>query len=149
MRHFKIILAVVVLILIFLLFRQNLDVLNHQVQFKLNLGLFSFQSVSHPLWVILAFTLFIGILGNRLYSLLAVLKLRQTNRQLHHDLELLKSELHTLKPQRINQPPFFYGSDCINVFDTNVLSKVAQAFQPVQTQAKPALPKLSFDRNSV
>ena len=63
MRLFKIILAVVVLVLTFLLFRQNLDVLNHQVQFKLNLGLFSFQSVSHPLWVILAFTLFIGILG--------------------------------------------------------------------------------------
>jgi hypothetical protein len=99
MRLFKIILAVVVLILTFLLFRQNLDVLNHQVQFKLNLGLFSFQSVSHPLWVILGFTLFIGILGTGLYSLLAVLKLRQTNRQLHHDLELLKSELHTLNPQ--------------------------------------------------
>ena len=99
MRLFKIILAVVVPVLTFLLFRQNLDVLNHQVQFKLNLGLFSFQSVSHPLWVILAFTLFIGILGTGLYSLLAVIKLRQTNRQLHHDLELLKSELHTLKPQ--------------------------------------------------
>ncbi len=99
MRKFKIILAVVVLILTFLLIRQNLDVLNHPVQFKLNLGLFSFQSVSHPLWLILTFTLFIGILVTGLYSLLAVLKLRQTNRQLHHDLELLKSELHTLKPQ--------------------------------------------------
>ena len=63
MSKFKAIMVVVVLVLIFLLFRQNLDVLNHQVQFKLNLGLFSFQSVSHSLWVILAFTLFIGILG--------------------------------------------------------------------------------------
>jgi uncharacterized integral membrane protein len=99
MSKFKAIMAVVVLVLIFLLIRQNLDVLNQTVQFKLNLGLFSFQSVSHPLWLILAFTLFIGILGTGLYSLLAVLKLRQTNRQLHHDLELLKSELHTLKPQ--------------------------------------------------
>lgn len=99
MSKFKAIMVVVVLVLTFLLFRQNLDVLNHQVQFKLNLGLFSFQSVSHSLWVILGFTLFIGILGTGLYSLLAVLKLRQTNRQLHHDLELLKSELHTLKPQ--------------------------------------------------
>lgn len=99
MRLFKIILTVVVLVLIFLLFRQNLDVLNHQVQFKLNLAVITFQSVSHPLWVILAFTLFIGILGTGLYSLLAVLKLRKTNQQLRHDLELLKSELHTLKPQ--------------------------------------------------
>ena len=99
MRHFKLILVVVVLVLIFLLIRQNLDTLNHQVQFKLNLGLLSFQSVNHSLWVILIFTLFIGILGTGLYSLLAVFKLRQANRQLHQDLEILKSELHTLKPQ--------------------------------------------------
>jgi hypothetical protein len=99
MRHFKIILAVVVLALIFLLIRQNLDVLNQQVQFKLNLGIRTFQSVKHSLWVILAFTLFIGILGTGLYSLMAVFKLRQANRQLHHDLEILKSELQTLKPQ--------------------------------------------------
>jgi hypothetical protein len=99
MRHFKIILAVVVLVLNFLLIRQNLDVLNQPVQFKLNLGILSFQSVNHSLWVILTFTLFIGILGTGLYSLLAVFKLRQANRQLHHDLEILKSELQTLKPQ--------------------------------------------------
>jgi hypothetical protein len=99
MRLFKIILAVVVLVLIFLLIRQNLDVLNLQVQFKLNLAVHTFQSVSHPLWVILAFTLFIGILGTGLYSLMAVLKLRKINRQLRHDLELLKSELQTLRPQ--------------------------------------------------
>jgi hypothetical protein len=99
MRHLKIILALVVLVLNFLLIRQNFDVLTQPVQFRLNLGIFSFQSVNHSLWVILAFTLFIGILGTGLYSLMAVLKLRQANRQLHHDLELLKSELHTLSPQ--------------------------------------------------
>jgi hypothetical protein len=99
MRHLKLILIVVVLVLIFLLIRQNLDTLNQPVQFKLNLGILSFQSVNHSLWVILTFTLFIGILGTGLYSLIAVFKLRQANRQLHHDLEILKSELHTLKPQ--------------------------------------------------
>ncbi len=99
MRLFKIILVVLVLVLGFLLVRQNLDVLNQQVQFKLNLAFHTFQSVPHSLWVILAFTLFLGILGTGLYSLMAVLKLRTTNRQLHHDLELLKSELHTLRPQ--------------------------------------------------
>jgi uncharacterized integral membrane protein len=99
MRLFKIVLAVLVPVLIFLLIRQNLDVLNQQVQFKLNLAVHTFQSVPHPLWLILTFTLFMGILGTGLYSLMAVFKLRQTNRQLHHDLELLKSELHTLNPQ--------------------------------------------------
>jgi hypothetical protein len=98
MRLFKFILVVLVLVLGFLLIRQNLDVLNHEVQIKLNLFVHTFQSIPHPLWVLLAFTLFIGILGTGLYSLMAVLKLRQTNRQLRHDLELLKSELHTLKP---------------------------------------------------
>ena len=99
MRLFKIILAVLVPVLIFLLIRQNLDVLNQQVQFKLNLAVYTFQSVPHPLWVIITFTLFIGILGTGLYSLMAVFKLRKTNRQLHHDLEILKSELQTLTPQ--------------------------------------------------
>jgi hypothetical protein len=99
MGKIKIILAVVVPVLIFLLFRQNLDVLNQQVQFKLNLGIRTFQSVNHPLWVILGFTFFIGVLGTGLYSLLAVFKLRQTNRQLQHDLQILKSELQTIKPQ--------------------------------------------------
>jgi hypothetical protein len=99
MRQFKIILAVVVLVLIFLLIRQNLDVLNQQVQFKLNLWIHTFQSVPHPLWLIIGFTLLIGILGTGLYSLMAVFKLRKTNHQLQHDLEILKSELQTLKPQ--------------------------------------------------
>jgi hypothetical protein len=98
MRPVKIILAVLVLALTFLLIRQNLDVLSQPVQFKLNLWVHTFQSVSHPLWVILAFTLFIGILGTGLYSLAAVLKLSKTNRQLYHDLEILKQELATLRP---------------------------------------------------
>jgi hypothetical protein len=104
MRLFKIILAVLVLFLTFLLIRQNLDVLNQPLQFRLNLAILTFQSVSHPLWLILAFTLFIGVLGTGLYSLLAVLKLRQLNQQLRHDLELLKSELHTLKPPTATTP---------------------------------------------
>jgi uncharacterized integral membrane protein len=98
MRPVKIILGVLVLALTFLLVRQNLDVLNQSVQFKLNLWVRTFQSVSHPLWVILTFALLIGILGTGLYSLAAVLKLRQTNRQIHHDLEILKKELAILRP---------------------------------------------------
>lgn len=98
MRFFKIILAVVVLGLIFLLIRQNLDVLNQQCQFKLNLGLRSFQTVSHPFWIIFGFALFIGILGTGLYSLSAVHRLRKDNRQLRRELTMLKSELETCKP---------------------------------------------------
>lgn len=98
MRAIKIILAVVVLVLIFLLIRQNLDVLNQQCQFKLNLGVHTFQSVSHPFWVIFGFALFVGILGTGLYSLSAVLRLRKINRQLRHDLTILKNELEICKP---------------------------------------------------
>jgi hypothetical protein len=98
MRLVKIILTVLALTLTFLLIRQNLDVLSQPVQFKLNLWVSTFQSVSHPLWVILAFTLFIGVLGTGLYSLAAVLRLSKTNRQLHHDVEILKKELATLRP---------------------------------------------------
>jgi uncharacterized membrane protein YciS (DUF1049 family) len=98
MRLIKIILTVVVLVLIFLLIRQNLDVLNQQVQFKLNLWVHTFQSVSHPLWIIMIFMLFLAILGTGLYSLSAVLKLRRINRQLRHELDILKKELQTCKP---------------------------------------------------
>jgi lipopolysaccharide assembly protein A len=98
MRLVKIVLAVLALTLTFLFFRQNLDVLSQSVQFKLNLWIRTFQSVSHPLWVLLAFTLFIGVLGTGLYSLAAVLRLSKTNRQLQHDLDILKQELATLRP---------------------------------------------------
>jgi Trk-type K+ transport system membrane component len=99
MSKIKIILVAMVLVLLFLLIRQNLDVLNQQVQFKLNLGIRTFQSVHHSLWVILAFTFFIGALGTGLYSLTAVFKQRRANRLLQHDLKMLKSELQTIKPQ--------------------------------------------------
>jgi uncharacterized integral membrane protein len=98
MRAIKIILAVVVLLLVFLLIRQNIDVLNQQCQFRLNLWVHQFTSVSHPFWVIILFVLFVGILGTGLYSLTAVLRLRQTNRQLHHDLMILKNELEVCRP---------------------------------------------------
>ena len=98
MRAIKIILAVVVLVLIFLLIRQNLDVLNQQCQFKLNLGFRTFQSVSHPLWIVFIFALFLGILGTGLYSLSAVLRLTKDNRRLRHELDILKSELELCKP---------------------------------------------------
>lgn len=98
MRLIKIILVVVVLFLIFLMIRQNLDILNQQVQFKLNLWVHTFHSVAHPLWIILFFVLFLAILGTGLYSLSAVLKLRRMNRQLRHELEILKKELQICKP---------------------------------------------------
>lgn len=99
MRSLKIALPLVVVILILLLVRQNLDVFNQQVEFRLNLLLFSLQSAPHRLWVILLYTLFLGIIGTGLYSLVEVIKLKQVNRQLRHDLELLKSEMHTLHPE--------------------------------------------------
>lgn len=96
MRYLKIILPLVVLFLILLLVRQNVEVFNHEVQFRLNLLLFTLQSAPHRLWVILLYTLFLGIFGTGLYSLVEVVRLKQVNRQLRHDLELLKSEMHTL-----------------------------------------------------
>lgn len=96
MRYLKIGLPVLVVILIFSLIRQNLEVFNHQFEFRLNLILFTLQSAPHRLWVILIYTLFLGIFGTGLYSLVEVMKLKQANRQLRHDLELLKSESHTL-----------------------------------------------------
>jgi putative membrane protein len=99
MRYLKIILPLMVLFLILLLVRQNVEVFNHEVQFRLNLLLFTLQSAPHRLWVILLYTLFLGIVGTGLYSLVEVVRLKQANRQLRHDLELLKSEMQTLHPE--------------------------------------------------
>jgi uncharacterized integral membrane protein len=104
MRHIKIALPVLVFILTLLLIRQNLEVLNQQVQFRLNLLVVTLQSANHSLWVILFFTFFIGVLGTGLFSLVEVFKYRSESRQLRHDLEILKSELHTLKPETAPRP---------------------------------------------
>lgn len=99
MRLLKIGLLALVVILILVLIRQNQEVFNHQVEFRLNLLLFTLQSAPHRLWVMLLYTLLLGIVGTGLYSLVEVVKLRQANRRLRHDLELLQSEIHTLNPE--------------------------------------------------
>ena len=98
MRAIKIILAVVVLVLIFLLIRQNIDVFNQQCQFRLNLGVHTFQSVSHPFWVIFIFALLLGILGTGSVQPVGSSQTAQTNRQLRHDLMILKNELEICRP---------------------------------------------------
>ncbi len=99
MRYLKAGSVVLVVLLLLLFVRQNVEVFNQQFTFRLNLGLFSLHSAPHRLWVILLYTLFLGIVGTGLYSLVEVVKLRQANRQLRHDLELLKSEIHTLQKE--------------------------------------------------
>jgi|GEM_PF-5494672 len=97
MRYLKIGLPVLVVLLILIMVRQNLEVFNHQVEFRLNLLAFTLRSAPHRLWVIMLYTLLLGIVGTGLYSLVEVMKLRKANRQLRHDLEMLKSEMHTLQ----------------------------------------------------
>ena len=104
MRALKIGLPVVVVLLLLLLVRQNLEVFNHQVEFRLNLLAFTLRSAPHRLWVILLYTLLLGVVGTGLYSLVEVVKLRRANRQLRHDLEMLKSEMQTLHGE-VQEPP--------------------------------------------
>ncbi len=99
MRYLKIGLPIFVVLLVLLLIRQNIEVFNHQFEFRLNLWLVTLQSAPHRVWVILLFTLLLGVVGTGLYSFVEVVKLRQANRQLRHDLELLKSEIQTLRPE--------------------------------------------------
>ncbi|MGQ9920619.1 MAG: hypothetical protein ACUVRZ_04735 [Desulfobacca sp.] len=101
MRYLKIILPLGVFFLLLLLVRQNVEVFNHEVQFRLNLLFFSLQSAPHRLWVILLYTLFVGIFGTGLYSIVEVMRLKQVNRQLRHDLELLRSEINTLHQEPV------------------------------------------------
>ncbi|HAY21787.1 MAG TPA: hypothetical protein DCY27_06400 [Desulfobacterales bacterium] len=111
MRLVKVVLVLLVLFIGFLLVRQNHDVLTQTAQFKLNLYIISFQSAPHSLWVLLTFALFLGIFGTGLYTLLGLLKQRQANRQLRHDLEVLKSEIQTIKLKTESTPPISQAAD--------------------------------------
>ncbi|MBM4286678.1 MAG: DUF1049 domain-containing protein [Deltaproteobacteria bacterium] len=105
MRYFKLILAALAALLGFLLIRQNMDVLTQELQFRLNLYFWTFESSGHQLWILLVFFLFVGFFVTGLYSLMGLLRMRRTNHQLHHDLEVLRKELQVMQAQAARTGP--------------------------------------------
>ena len=93
MRFVKIIISTLIVLLGIIFIIENLEILKHSVQVKLNLYFVSFQSPHMHLWILLLFAFFLGVFTASLYGLYELFQQRQTVRQLRHNLEILAGEL--------------------------------------------------------
>ena len=93
MRFVKIIISTLIVLLGIVFIIENLEVLKQAVRLRLDLYLVTFQSPDVPLWIIILFCCFLGVLTTSLYGLYELYKQRQTIRQLRHNLEILAKEL--------------------------------------------------------
>ena len=93
MRFVKVIFSTVIVLLGIVFIIENLEVLKQAVRLRLDLYLATFQSPDVPLWIIILFCFFLGVLTTSLYGLYELYKQRQTIRQLRHNLEILAREL--------------------------------------------------------
>jgi len=93
MRFVKVIFSTVIVLLGIVFIIENLEVLKQAVRLRLDLYLATFQSPDVPLWIIILFCFFLGVLTTSLYGLYELYKQRQTIRQLRHNLEILAKEL--------------------------------------------------------
>lgn len=93
MRFIKVIISTVIIIIGIAFIVENLEVLTHTIQVKLDLYVHTFQSPEIHLWVLVLFAFFLGVFTTSLYGLYELIKQRQTNRQLRHNLEILSQEL--------------------------------------------------------
>ena len=93
MRFLKVIFSTVIILLGIVFIIENLEPLKHPVSLKLDLYLASFQSPDVYLWVLVLFSLFIGVVTASLYGIYGHYQQRQTIRQLRHNQEIMAREL--------------------------------------------------------
>ena len=93
MRFIKVIFLSLLGVLGVVFIVENREVLERTVQLKLDLYIRTFHSAAVPLWVLILFVFFLGVLTTCLYGLYELLKQRQTIRTLRHNLEIVGQEL--------------------------------------------------------
>ncbi len=93
MRFIKMIISTLIVLLGIVFIIENLDILKHTVQIRLNLHFVSFQSPDMHLWILVLFAFFLGVFTASLYGLYEFYVQRQTIRQLRHNLDILAREL--------------------------------------------------------
>ncbi len=93
MRFIKVIFLSLLGVLGVVFIVENREVLERTVQLKLDLYFRVFHSAAVPLWVLILFVFFLGVLTTCLYGLYELLKQRQTIRTLRHNLEIVGQEL--------------------------------------------------------
>jgi len=93
MRFVKVIFTTVIVLLGIVFIIENLEVLKHAVRLKLDLYFITFQTPDVYLWVLVLFSLFLGVFTASLYGIYGHYQQRQTIRQLRHNLEIMAREL--------------------------------------------------------
>jgi uncharacterized integral membrane protein len=93
MRFVKIIISTLIVLLGIVFIIENLDILKHTIQIRMNLYFVSLQSPSMHLWVLVLFCFFLGVFTASLYGLYELYQQRQTIRQLRYNLDILAREL--------------------------------------------------------
>ena len=93
MRFVKVIFSTVIVLLGIVFIIENLEVLKQAVRLKLDLYVVTFQSPDVYLWVLVFFSLFLGVITTALYGVYDNYQQRQTIRQLRHNAEILAKEL--------------------------------------------------------
>jgi uncharacterized integral membrane protein len=93
MRFIRLIIFTLIIIIGIVFIVENLEVLTNTVQLKLDLYVALAQTPGIPLWVLVLFSFFLGVFLAALYGLYDLIRQRQTNRKLRHNLEILSQEL--------------------------------------------------------
>ena len=93
MRFVKVIFSTIIVLLGIVFIIENLEVLKHPVNLKLDLYVATFQSPDVYLWVLVLFSFFLGVLTTALYGLYEHYQQRQIIRQLRHNLDILAKEI--------------------------------------------------------
>jgi uncharacterized integral membrane protein len=93
MRFLKVIVTTIIIILAIVFIVENLGMLRHTVNLRLDLYLVRLQTPDMPLWVMVLFCFFLGAFTASLYGIYEVIVQRQTIRQLKQNLEILAQEL--------------------------------------------------------
>jgi uncharacterized integral membrane protein len=93
MRFIKIIVSTLIVILGIVFIIENLEMLEHSVQIRLDLHFVTLQTPHMHLWVLVLFAFFLGVFTTSLYGLYELYQNRQTIRQLRHNLDIMAREL--------------------------------------------------------
>lgn len=93
MRFVKVIFGSLLGIFAVVFILENRAVLEQTVQLRFDIYVFSLQTASIPLWVLILFTFFLGVFTASLYGIYELLKQRQTIRHLKQNVEILGEEL--------------------------------------------------------
>jgi uncharacterized integral membrane protein len=93
MRFLKVIFSTAIVLLGVVFLIENLEVLKQTVRLKLDLYFITFQTPDVYLWVLILFSLFLGVFTASLYGIYGHYQQRQTIRQLRHNQELMAREL--------------------------------------------------------